>query len=253
VICGGGRLPASVIDHFMELAGGPRAKIVLIPTAASDRSLNNPDQSLALWRARGATSVQILHTRSREEANNPAFLEPLREATGVWFGGGNQALISASYVGTAVEQHLRRVLERGGVIGGTSAGAAVMTRVMIAGGRIAATEGRGFDLLPGSVVDQHFLKRNRLGRLLGFLALHPELSGFGIDEGTALVFLNDRLTVVGDSCVVACLPAAPDRSSRLEILQPGDHLIPPWAQGSSDVEISRADLAVRDATAEAAR
>ena len=218
----------------MELAGGPSARIVLIPTADSDEGLRNPTEYVKLWRSRGATSVQWLHTRSRAEANNPEFLKPLAEATGVWIGGGNQSRLAESYVDTAVELQLKALLERGGVIGGTSAGASIMSRVMITGGRTEATKGRGFDLLPGSIIDQHFLKRNRLGRLLGLLAEHPGLIGFGIDEGTALVLRGDQLSVVGNSYVVACMPSSPDRSSRLEILKPGDQIPSPWLARSGE-------------------
>jgi cyanophycinase len=243
VICGGGPMPKSVVDRFLELAGGARARIVVIPTAVSDNGLRNAVASLDLWKARGVASVQLLHTRSRDEANDPEFSLVLREATGVWVGGGDQLRLSQSYVDTEVERQLKALVARGGVIGGTSAGAAIMTRVMIAGGRTEATVGRGFDLLPGSVIDQHFLKRNRMGRLLGLLAAHPSLVGFGIDEGTALVLRGDRLSVVGDSYVVACMPASPDRLTRLQILKPGDQLTPPWLQGPADVGMSAPALA----------
>jgi cyanophycinase len=229
VICGGGRLPDAVVDRFVELAGGPQARIVVIPTADSDMGIDRyAAASLDRWRSRGPAAVQLLHTRSRDEANNPVFLQPLSDATGVWFSGGSQARLSAAYVDTAVESHLKALLARGGVIGGTSAGAAIMTRVMITGGRTTPTQGRGFDLLPASVVDQHFLKRNRLGRMLSLLAQHPGLSGFGIDEGTALVLQGNRLSVIGDSYVVACMPPSSGQSPQLEIWKPGDDVAVPW-------------------------
>jgi cyanophycinase len=228
VICGGGRLPEAVLNRFVELAGGAEARIVVIPTAGSDTAIRFAVASLDRWRARGPAAVQMLHTRSRAEANDPVFLQPLAEATGVWFSGGDQSRLSDSYVDTAVEAHLKALVERGGVVGGTSAGAAIMTRVMITGGRTTATQGRGLDLLPGAVVDQHFLKRNRLGRMLGLLAEHPGLAGFGIDESTALVLQGERLSVIGDSYVVACTPAARDLPAQLEILKPGDQVEAPW-------------------------
>jgi cyanophycinase len=252
VICGGGRLPEAVPQRFLELAGGSEARIVLIPTAETDSGVRVAAENADRWRQRGAASVHLLHTRSRAEANDPAFLRPLTEATGVWFGGGNQSRLSESYVDTAVEFQLKALLDRGGVIGGTSAGAAIMTRVMITGGRTKATEGRGFDLLPGAVVDQHFLKRNRLERLRGLLADHPDLVGFGIDEGTALVFRGDRLSVLGDSHVVACWPAASERAAQLEILKPGDHPMPPWLHASRAAGKSDARVVSRTETPELA-
>jgi cyanophycinase len=223
VICGGGRLPDAVHDRFLELAGGPQARIVIIPTASSDFALRFSIANMERWRPRVA-AFDVLHTRSRTEADDPQFARPLAEATGVWFTGGDQSRIAGTYVDTAVERHLGALLKRGGVIGGTSAGAAIMTRVMITGGRSRATLGRGFDFLPASVVDQHFLKRNRLGRMLSLLAEHPDLAGFGIDEGTALVLSGDRLSVIGDSYVVAYMPTPTEPSSQLEILRPGDQL-----------------------------
>jgi cyanophycinase len=225
VICGGGKLPEAVRDRFFELAGGQRARIVVIPTAQEIADSPNVGYLLDPWRSRGAASVLVLHTRSREVANDPKFVRPLTEATGVWLGGGKQSWLTQAYLGTEVERLLKAVLDRGGVIGGTSAGAAVMTRVMIARGRTKPDLSEGFDFLPGAVVDQHFLKRNRLRRLLGALSNHPELIGLGIDERTALV-VNVRshlLSVIGDSYVVACVPDPKgDHPARLEILKPGD-------------------------------
>jgi cyanophycinase len=228
VICGGGPMPDSIRERFIELAGGRSAKIIVIPTA--HLLADGPDaiRDLEPWKARGVVDVELLHTRSKETANSPEFVRPLAEATGVWFSGGRQRLVTDAYLGTEVERQLKALLARGGVIGGTSAGAAVMTRVMIERGWTKPETSEGFDLLPGAVIDQHFLKRNRLSRLLTVLSEHPELIGFGIDEGTALVF-NCRsrlLNVMGNSYVVVCapVPIGKAESSRLAILKQGDEL-----------------------------
>ncbi len=226
VICGGGGVPDSVRQRFAELAGGPKAKIVVIPTAsiyADDTSRTLP--SLDPWKKYQPASLQLLHTRKRDMADDPEFAKPLAEATAVWFGGGRQNLVSEAYIGTEVERQLMALLDRGGVIGGSSAGAAIMTRVMISDGKAKAVMGTGFDFLQGAVVDQHFLKRNRVGRLLGVLEDHPDLIGFGIDERTALVVnvRDSKLRVIGDSYVLACVPDQNGHSApRLEILKPGD-------------------------------
>ncbi len=225
VINGGGKLTEEVRDRFLELAGGPDARIVLIPTARSvSADATDPEKDLEPWKARGIASVRLLHTRSRATADDPDFAGPLAEATGVWIGGGSQTRLSEAYAGTEVERQLKLLLDRGGVVGGSSAGAAIMTRVMIASGRKDPIEGRGFDFLPGAVVDQHFLKRNRIGRLTKLLERHPDLIGFGIDEQTALVVgVRDlRISVVGDSYVVACLPASKERPARYQVLKQGD-------------------------------
>lgn len=223
LICGGGKTPEDVRVRFLELAGGPRAKIVVIPTAHTAADSADADAIyLAPWRERGAEAVAMLHTRSRDRANDPAFLESLAGATGVWITGGKQSMLASAYGGTEVERQLKKLLERGGVIGGTSAGAAIMTRVMIQSGRKQAVEGLGFDLFPDAVVDQHFLKRKRMDRLMGLLGKHPGLLGFGIDEGTALLVQGNRLSVLGDSYVVACLPGAEGRAPKTEFLRRGD-------------------------------
>ncbi|WP_165244875.1 cyanophycinase [Paludisphaera soli] len=212
VICGGGGLPDSVRGRFVELAGGPRSRIVVVPTASQDADAQGPelDEFLEPWRKRGAGSVKLLHTRSRDKADEAEFAAQLDEADGVWFSGGDQSRITEAYLGTATEAALRRVLSRGGVIGGTSAGAAIMTKVMITGGSEKASLGSGFGFLPGVVVDQHALRRSRLNRLLGVLAEHPELAaGVAIDEGTALIvdLAKNQFQIAGESYVVVCRPS----------------------------------------------
>ncbi len=244
VIGGGGPLPAEVLDRFAELAGGPRARIVVIPTADPGASLVDPEEYAAPWRRRGVASVRVLNTLSRAEAEEPEFARPLDGATGVWLTGGHQHWLGSAYAGTAVERGIQGVLARGGAVGGTSAGAAALTRVMIDGGRGEAIEARGLDLLPGAVVDQHFLRRNRLGRLLGVLAKHPELVGFGVDERTALVVRlgTMQLDVVGDSYAVACLPGASGGNPRLEFLKRGDRSTLDLLKTSPDAITSTAGL-----------
>lgn len=222
VVCGGGKLPAAIYERFVQLAGGEKAKLVIIPTASETADKGEVEKLLSPWMARKVASAVALHTRGRKNADDPKFVEPLREATGVWFGGGQQSRIADAYVGTAVERELLALLKRGGVIGGTSAGAAVQSRLMIAGGNPEAKLGRGFDFLPGSVIDQHFLKRDRKPRLLGVLTQHPGYVGFGIDEGTALVVRGRQLEVVGDSTVTVALPPCTTRPVRTFELKHGE-------------------------------
>ena len=167
-------------------------------------------------------SATLLHTRSRARADEPGFARPLEEATGVWFSGGDQSRVTEVYLGTAVERALHAVLDRGGVIGGTSAGAAIMSRVMITGGQAKATVGTGFGFLPGAVVDQHALRRNRVNRLLGVLADHPDLVGVAVDEATALVVRQGRWQVVGNSYVVGLPTAGGGQPIRFDVFHDGD-------------------------------
>ena len=179
------------------------------------------------WIHHQVESVDVLHADSRTQAENPDFSRILDSATGVWLSGGQQTWLAGWYGRTCVETKLKELLNRNGVIGGTSAGAAVMSGVMIAGGRQQPTLGRGFDLIPGAIIDQHFVKRNRIHRLQQALEQHPDRIGFGIDEGTALQYAvaSGRFRVIGQSCVVVCVPTAVDDRKtefRLEFLNVGD-------------------------------
>ena len=226
LIVGGGQMSEQIRQRFVDLAGGRDARIVVIPA----ESIN--DQSRAqyrdAWSMYDVNSIDVLHTDSRTQADDPDFSSVLETATGVWLGGGQQTWLTAWYGRTRVESRLKELLARNGVIGGTSAGAAVMSRVMIAGGRDQPTMGQGFDLIPGAVIDQHFIKRNRMSRLQRVLEQHPDLIGFGIDEGTALQYgvETGRFQVLGQSSVVACVmlkSAENEKSSKLHLqfLNPG--------------------------------
>ena len=221
VIVGGGGSTPAIWDRFMELAGGDSAVIVYFPTASAGDIDTTDNASLRAWRQRNPRSAVIMHTRSRDTANTEAFVAPLRRATGVWFGGGVQSRITDAYLGTKTEEALHDLLRRGGVIGGTSAGAAIMTEVMITGDRRPANDstapreatlGRGFGFLPSAVADQHFTQRNRQPRLVGVLRQHPGLVGFGVDEATALIVHGRRdLEVLGRGRVnvMTALPGTP--------------------------------------------
>lgn len=221
VICGGGRLPEKLRHRFIELAGGPAAQVVVVTTASVYADTDKMEAKLAFWHEQKLGSLTILHTRSRQTADDSEFVKPLTKATGVWFVGGNQSWLTETYLGTASEREMRAVLARGGVVGGTSAGAAVMSPVMIRRDRPELETGPGFGFLPGTVVDQHFLKRNRQGRLLKVLDAHRELVGFGIDEGTALVVEGNHLSVVGDSQVVVCTSSSTERPAAVQSLAAG--------------------------------
>jgi cyanophycinase len=177
------------------------------------------------WKQQKTASFHVLHTRSREEANDPEFTKPLEDATAVWFVGGNQNAITHAYLGTRTDEQFQAVLKRGGVVGGTSAGAAIMSRVMISGmkpdGSQTVLVGTGLGFAPGLIVDQHFRKRNRQARLLEALEQWPGHVGVGIDEGTALIIRGSKAEVMGVSDVTLALGAAPGRPSKLESLGSG--------------------------------
>jgi cyanophycinase len=226
VIVGGGSTPEAVRERFLQLAGGRNARLVVIPTASvkADSPAMVP-VFLRYWKARGVASCVPLHTRARAEANDPSFARPLLEATGVWISGGDQSRLMAAYHNTLVEQALHALLARGGVIGGTSAGAAVMSSVMITGGFTPAQLSEGFGFLPGVVVDQHLVRRHREPRLLSALLTHPGYFGLGIDEQTAVVVRGRSLEVVGDAAgaVRLCFPPSGAQDAQWMTLKPGDH------------------------------
>ncbi len=220
VICGGGEVPASARRTFVELAGGPAAKLVIIPGTLEDE--NSLEAYRAIWKEFKPQSFHILNASTRDQANDPEFTQALDDATGVWFGGGQQNWLMKLYGQTLVEEKLHRLLKRQGVIGGTSAGAAVMSEVMVVGGRKYPVVGRGFGFIDHVVIDQHFLKRNRFHRLRSVLDENTGLIGLGIDEQTAVVYsvASKRLRVIGESYVVACVPG--ESGLDIDFLQAGD-------------------------------
>ena len=225
LIAGGGQLSEMIRQRFVELAGGRNARIVVIPAENVDEGTIR--QYRDDWLRYDVKSVDVLHSQSRTESNDPEFSRVLDESTGVWLGGGQQTWLAAWYGRTLVESRLKDLLARNGIIGGTSAGAAIMSKVMIASGREQPNMGVGFDLIPGAIIDQHFVKRNRIRRLRTALEQHPDLVGFGIDEGTALQFgvASGRFQVLGQSCVAACssrVDADGQPSFHIQFLNPGD-------------------------------
>ncbi len=222
VIAGGGELPESVSKHFVQLAGGENAKLIIVPTAQSQPDNLKAEDLAKRWKDLGIPSATVLHAQSREEASDPKFLAPLKEATAVWFLGGQQSRLAAAYQGTTFEAELKKLLERGGVVGGTSAGAAIQSRVMIASGKSEPNIQTGLDLLPGAIIDQHFTQRNRQPRLRLAVKQHPECVGLGIDEGTALIVGTERgrmspadhgrtIRVVGSGEVTVILAASANK------------------------------------------
>lgn len=225
VIVGGGKMTDDIRKAFFDLAGREKAKIVVIPTASA--SADDPKQAdsfLKQWKELKPLTVELFHTRDAKQANDPAFVQPLTEATGVWFSGGDQSRITAAYRGTLVEKELKKLHARGGVIGGTSAGAAIMSDLMITGGTDTATTADGLGFLPGFVVDQHFVVRKRQPRLEGVIAANPGRVGVGIDEATALVVRGRQARVIGESTVTLCFAKGAGKPAAAEAYTAGSLL-----------------------------
>jgi cyanophycinase len=225
LVAGGGELGPEIWERFVAMAGGPDASIVVIPTAAAQDTFPENWSGLDGLRRAGASNLTILHTRDRDEANSEEFVEALRKATGVWIPGGRQWRLTSAYLHTRVHEELFRVLRRGGVVGGTSAGASVQASFLVRGdpdtNEVVISPGHeeGFGLLTNSAVDQHLRARGREDDLWQVLDLHPHLLGVGLDEGTAMVVMRDRAEVLGQGAALIYDTSFPIRRAR--ILRPG--------------------------------
>jgi cyanophycinase len=222
VLGGGGKLPDAARDRFVELAGGRAAHLVAIPTAGSDADAGAAEKGLDLWRKYGVASVRVLHTRSRDQANDAAFVKALTEATGVWLADGEPTRLTAAYAGTVVQRELQKLLARGGVLGGDAAGTAIVGPLTLTGDNLHPAVSDGFGLLPGFVVDPHTLRRNRVDRLFAALASHPGVVGVGIDEDAAVVLQGRRLSVLGTGYAVTCLASGAGHSAGVQVLHAGE-------------------------------
>ena len=187
--------------EFLAMVGGPEAPIVVIPTA--NEKVEDTDKAVAALRASGATRVTQLHTRDRAMADSEAFVKPLRTARGVWLTGGRQWRLADAYLGTRTLRELHAVLERGGVIGGSSAGASIQASYLVRGApegnKIIMAPGHevGFAFLRDTAVDQHVNTRARTDDLVPVLEKHPGLLGIALDEATAILVTGDRCEVRG--------------------------------------------------------
>jgi cyanophycinase len=219
VIVGGGTQPSALVDEFVRLAGGPaRARIAVLAMASASGERSGEAKAADL-RARGARADNRWVTR--ETADQDSVVALLDSVTGVWFGGGDQSRLADVLRGTKLERAIRARHAAGAVIGGTSAGAAVLSAVMITGRELRSTVNAdttqdwtavaagsvettdGFGYVREAIIDQHFLRRRRHNRLLSLVLERKEHLGLGIDEGTAVIVEPDgRWRIAGTSVVV---------------------------------------------------
>jgi cyanophycinase len=212
VVVGGGALDGTgILEKFIQLAGGPDASLVIVPTAGGNRNQDGTVREykeadiVAPWLKRGIKNVRMLHTHDPAVADTEAFAAILRTADAVWFNGGRQWNIVDSYMHTLTFKEFHQVLARGGVIGGSSAGATIqgdyLVRGAIAGPQIMMTpekeHERGFNFLRRTAIDQHINTRNRWDDLIPVIRNMPELLGIGLSEGTAIIVTGDRFEVMG--------------------------------------------------------
>ena len=207
IIIGGGEISESLNKKIMETSGGLQIPIVVIPTADGRDNYDENFGEAGLLRRMGATNVTVLHTNDRNVANSEEFVKPLLSAKLVWFSGGRQWKLVDAYKNTLTEKMLWKVLENGGTIGGSSAGATIQGSFLVRGDTknnqiMMGDHQDGFGFLTNVAIDQHVLARNRQFDMFEILRNHPGLLGIGIDEATAIIVKGDIFEVVGKSYVV---------------------------------------------------
>ncbi|MFN3413338.1 MAG: cyanophycinase, partial [Thermoanaerobaculum sp.] len=209
ILIGGGERPVEAMKKFVELAGGPTASILVLPTASED-----PDYVQRLLRSfkkdYGCSNVKLLNVKTPPDALRRDYVEAVRSAGGIFFTGGDQTRIIRTLKDSPLLAAIREAYARGAVVGGTSAGTACMSSLMITGegnfdvvrpGSVELWPGLGF--FSGTIVDQHHLARRRFNRLLTVILEHPQLLGVGIDEDTAVWVQPDgTFQVLGASSVL---------------------------------------------------
>lgn len=228
VIVGGNMQDPAIFQRFLDLAGGPDAPLVVIPTAGGEESYDAYWPGLARLRKLGARNLTLVHTYNRNDVADDKFVEPIRKARAVWFPGGRQWRLADSYLNTKVHEELQNLLARGGVIGGSSAGATIQGSYLARGDSktnkiLIGDHEEGFGFLKNVAIDQHLLRRNRHHDLLEVIRAKPHLLGIGIDEDTAIVVTGNKFEVIGQSYVAIYDPKrAIDTGGDFYFLAPGD-------------------------------
>jgi cyanophycinase len=211
IVGGGNTLGTGIVEKFVELAGGPEKRFIIVPTAGGNK---NPDgtireykeeQVIAAWVKRGLKHVKMLHTHDPKVADTDPFVKDLRQADAVWFDGGRQWNIVDSYANTLTLKEFHKLLERGGVIAGSSAGATIQGDYLVRGDTktadimmtLEAEHQHAFAFLRRSAIDQHINARMRWDHLTEVIQKMPHLLGIGLSEGTAIIVKGDTFEVMG--------------------------------------------------------
>jgi len=208
IVAGGSLTDSTVFRKFMELAGGPDARIVIVTTARTDGEIHQEfyAQQRNRFKAYGFNNFTFLHTRSRDTANMKSFIKPITKASGIWFLGGRQWRLVDAYAGTKTLDEFNKLLDRGGVIGGSSAGASIQADFLVKKKKktnllMMGDHQEGFGFLKNVAIDQHLLAMNRQFDIFEILDAHPELLGIGLDENTAIIVSGNAFEVLGERYV----------------------------------------------------
>ncbi len=216
VLNGGGSKPAVAMEKFIDLAGGIEADIVVFPTASEESDTGEYYQEI--FKDYDCGNVWTAEVHDRGEALDEELAARVESANGIWFSGGDQRRITRALIGTPVGEAVQTAFGRGAVVGGTSAGTACQSGLMITGDgdfTVIAADNvelwEGLGLFRGVIVDQHFVARGRHNRLISVVLEHPELLGVGVDEATAVWVRPDgSFKVLGEGWVVVFDAAAAD-------------------------------------------
>jgi cyanophycinase len=204
IIIGGGSIPDSLFSFFANYMGGKDQPIVYIPTATTDEEYIQKGEHLIKFSSRGFTNLSTIHTRNKKEADDPKNIALMRNAKGLYFGGGDQQLIANAYAGTKLYDEFIALLNRGGVIMGTSAGATIMGSLMVGGDARDDISKKyafnpAFSFMTNTALDQHVLARNRQFDLIPVIEHYPGTLGIGMDESTAIIVEAGQFKVWGNS------------------------------------------------------
>jgi len=218
----GGDFGKGVIERFVSLSGGPDANFIYIPTAASSIRLpsgfiydpantdtpaaNTREFEQELGKFFGVKKITVLHTRNRQRAESQSFVEPLRKANGVWLSSGNAGRLADTYLDTLTQKEIKAVLDRGGVVGGNSAGAIIQGSYIVRGRSdkpilMAKGHERGFGFLRNVAINPHLTEAKRENELVNVLDAYPQLLGIGLDEKAAIIVQGNNFEVVGENRV----------------------------------------------------
>jgi cyanophycinase len=230
IVVGGGAIGPEIYSEFIKSAGGPDALIIDVPTAGGDSVYGQDASTTRAWKNAGAKNVYVFHTKDRKLADSDSFVAILRKAGGVWFDGGRQFHLVDSYGGTRSETEFMNVLARGGVIGGSSAGASILGDFLVRGAPSNnnfimddPSHQKGFAYLRGVGIDQHVVARERLPDLAdSIITKYPQLLAISEDEGTAWVVRGDSAVIMGRNKAFAYNGKATDPGKPFLTLFPGD-------------------------------
>ncbi len=208
VLIGGGSKPLPVMNKFVELSGGKNANILIFPTASGEPDTG--EYYINLFKEQlHCKNIKIIDIKSRKDSSNPQYINLIRNAGGIFFSGGDQSKITKALLDTPAKKELDLFFSNGGVIGGTSAGTACMSSIMLTGeGNKTVIRKHNIKLVPGMsyfpgvIVDQHFVARKRQNRLINAILDNPLMIGVGIEEATAVWLKPDlEMSILGEGWV----------------------------------------------------